>query len=151
MSRRSALAWVAAAMLVLSAERASAADPPSESPADRMPALKKIPPGSPVDPKALFRIIDGNENGVIDRGEWRERKMAVFYIHDANQDLQLSRNESPGIGADAFAAADVDKDGFLSGYEFNQASFTQFERADANSDGSLSVDEFSVFLRQLKE
>lgn len=145
------MVWVAAAMLVVSVERASAADSRAASPLELMPELKHMTPGTPTDPKKLFQLIDENGNGVIDRSEWSVRKMAVFYIRDANQDMRLSRNEVPGIGGDWFEAADDDKDGFLSGLEFIQADFAQFEAFGANRDGNVTLDEFTVFLRRLKE
>lgn len=98
----------------------------------------------------LFQLLDASEDGVIDRAEWRDRKMLVFYIRDNDRDLQLSASELEGIPVEAFAAADQNNDGKQSGFEFNQAEFTRFEWADANGDGVVTFEEFSSALDNLQ-
>lgn len=104
----------------------------------------------PSSPGELFSILDADGNGLIDRAEWKIRKMAIFYMRDVNGDIQLSRAEVPGLAAEIFAKADLNGDGMLSGYEFNQAPFTQFEATGprATADG-VSPDAFRAYVETL--
>ena len=63
------------------------------------PDLKDLqrPPGVPEGPRDLFNLLDDNNDGEIDSGEWRSQKMFVFYARDANQNYMLTREEIPGI------------------------------------------------------
>ena len=150
--QRSMIALVAAAVVgagVGSAFADQAKMPASpEKPMTIEPKLEGMVkrPGYPSDPKALFKLLDGDGDGQLSRAEWKENIMAVFFIRDADRDLKLSQDELPGVSPELFAAADVDGDGFLSGYEFNQAEFTQFEAADVDDAGSITEDEFIAYL-----
>jgi len=138
----------AAAVLTIMAagHDASAAD--QKSPLYIEPDLKEAqrPPGVPEGAEELFNLLDDNDDGVIDSGEWRSQKMFVFYARDANQNYELTREEIPGIADSVFEAADTNHDGLLSGFEFNQAEFTQFHSVDGNVNQSVNFDEFIVFL-----
>lgn len=154
--QRSMIALVAAAAVSMAVGSGFAAE-------DQMPATPAKPmkiepsvkgmqdlPGYPSDPKAMFKLLDGNGDGKIDRAEWIENKMAVFFVRDYNRDLKLSRDELPGLNKEAFDAADLNGDGFLSGYEFNQAAFLKFDAVDLDKAGSVTEDEFLAFLTRLQ-
>lgn len=98
----------------------------------------------------IFQLLDSDGNGVIDRAEWRDRKMLIFYVRDSDRDLQLTPAELAGIPSAVFKAADLNGDGLLSGFEFNQAKFTDFEAVDLNHDGVVLFEEFSEALDRLQ-
>ncbi len=102
-------------------------------------------PGVAEGTRELFNLLDDNDDGVIDSGEWRSQKMFVFYARDANQNYMLTREEIPGIADSVFKAADTDGDGLMSGFEFNQAKFTQFESVDGDANQAVNFDEFLGF------
>lgn len=98
----------------------------------------------------LFQLLDSDGNGVVDRAEWRDRKMLIFYVRDTDRDLQLTPDELAGIPITTFHAADLNGDALLSGFEFNQATFTNFEAADLDRDGVVLFEEFSRALDTLR-
>lgn len=123
-----------------------------DSPLYIEPDLKDLqrPPGVPEGAEDLFNLLDDNNDGVIDSGEWRSQKMFVFYARDANQNYMLTRAEIPGIADSVFEAADTDGDGLMSGFEFNQAKFTQFESVDDNVNQAVNFDEFLDFVARIE-
>ena len=136
---------VAAVAITVGGDNPTAAQ--QESPLYVEPGLKEIQrrPGTPEGAEGLFDLLDDNNDGVIDSGEWRSQKMFVFYARDANQNYMLTREEIPGIADTVFEAADTDGDGLMSGFEFNQAKFTQFELVDGNVNQTVNFDEFVTF------
>jgi len=108
------------------------------------------PAGGVLNAEEMFKILDLNGDGQIDRAEWRDRRMMLFFIADENRDHALSRAEIPALSEEAFVAADKDGNRKLSGYEFNQAEFTQFEAADTNGDGVITFHEFSEYISILR-
>jgi Ca2+-binding EF-hand superfamily protein len=117
------------------------------------PDLKDLqrPPGAAETPSDLFNLLDDNNDGVIDSGEWRSQKMFVFYARDANQNYMLTREEIPGIADSVFKAADTDHDGLMSGFEFNQAEFTQFQAVDGDVNQTVNYDEFLAFAERIEK
>ena len=107
-------------------------------------------PGVPEDAADLFDLLDDNDDGVIDSGEWRSQKMFVFYARDVDQDYQLTREEIPGIADSIFEAADTNNDGLMSGFEFNQAEFTQFNSVDPDVNQAVNYDEFLLFVFRIE-
>ena len=154
--QRSMIALVAAAAVstAVGSGFAAEAEMPAEAkdPMKIEPSVKgmQVRPGDPNDPKALFKLLDGDGDGKVSRAEWNENKMAIFYIDDHNRDLKLSRDELRGLSQEAFDAADLNGDGFLSGYEFNQAAFLNFDAIDVDKAGSVTEDEFLAFLVRLQ-
>ncbi len=130
------------------AQEALAADP--TSPLTLVPDFRQSN-GKPASPAELFSALDADGNGLIDRAEWKTRKMAIFYMRDVNGDVQLSRDEFPGLAADIFTKADLNGDGMLSGYEFNQAPFAQFEAAARGAEAAdgISLDRFRTYIEAL--
>lgn len=94
----------------------------------------------------LFDDLDGNNNGQVERGEWRGTTTA-FNRLDRNRNGILSRfevvggQEGTGDSWDEFANLDYDKSGTLSRNEWHW-SLGGFDRRDANRDGALTRREF---------
>jgi Ca2+-binding EF-hand superfamily protein len=121
----------------------------------------RMTPAQARTPEDFFVVFDADDNGCIDRSEWRRRIMAIFYALDTEGTMEpavvgvrgdelLSRSEIPGISEELFLQADIDKDGRLSGYEFNQASWTRFEAANPGIVDCLDIHVFSRFLQSLR-
>jgi len=113
-------------------------------------------------PEEFFVVFDADDNGCIDRSEWRRRIMAIFYALDTEGspepavvgvrgDEQLTRSEIPALNHELFAEADLDHDGKISGYEFNQASWTRFEAANPGIVDCLDIAVFTQFQQTLRE
>ncbi len=168
MSRRSSpfLRSTAVALLVLawSAPPAVSQQPPlpSADPA-ATPNLTglRITPAQARTPEDFFIVFDADDNGCIDRSEWRRRIMAIFYALDTEGaaeptagglrgDEHLTPGEVPSLSIEVFIDADLDRDGRLSGYEFNQAAWAQFEAANPGIVDCLDITTFTRFLQSLR-
>jgi Ca2+-binding EF-hand superfamily protein len=110
---------------------------------------------------ARFEGFDTNEDGVIQRGEWRGSDQS-FQVHDWNNDGVLSGDEvRTGVArprpefddysdpyafsdwsGDRFTQLDRNRDGRVSRTEWPYG-VEEFFRADRNRDGSLSTTEFA--------
>jgi Ca2+-binding EF-hand superfamily protein len=111
-------------------------------------------------PDAQFEVLDVNQDGCIDDGEWRRRSMAVFFILDtegtdpitraSGGDGQLTRAEAPDLREDLFRAADVNRDGMISAFEFNQAPFTHYEAVPRQTPRCITQPEFTAYVRSLR-
>lgn len=151
--RKSIMAGVAAAaVLAITAVGDDASAAEKKSPLYVEPDLKELqrPPGVPEGAEELFNLLDDNNDGEIDSGEWRSQKMFVFYARDANQNYMLTREEIPGIADSVFEAADTNGDGLMSGFEYNQAEFTQFQTVDPDVNQAVNFDEFLLFLARIE-
>jgi len=142
----------ALAVLAIMAAGSDARAADEKTPLYIEPDLKELqrPPGVPEGARELFNLLDDNNDGEIDSGEWRSQKMYVFYARDADQDYMLTREEIPGIADSVFEAADTNHDGLMSGFEYNQAEFTQFHSVDPDVNQSVNFDEFTWFLWRIE-
>ena len=93
------------------------------------------------DPSEIIRMFDENNDGKIDRIEYRVKIVQIFVKFDENRDDHLTPNEIPGLSKSAFQQADKDQDGKISTYEFVTADPLKFEVVDANGDGFITSDE----------
>src|SRR5262245_8909347 len=84
-----------------------------------------------------FDGFDTNEDGVIQRGEWRGSDQS-FRTHDWNNDGVLSGDEVRIGGARPRAEVDDYSDS----YAFSDWSRTRFDRLDRNRDGRVSRSEW---------
>ncbi len=105
---------------------------------------------SVADSKRIFAIVDINKDGLVDRIEYRMKKMDVFYSRDKNRDRHLIREELSNMSAATFSAIDKDGDNLMSAFEFNQADISKFEAVDLNDDGSITFNEFVAFRKSLR-
>ena len=146
------MAGAAATVLAISAAGTEVRSAQEESPLYIEPDLDDLqrPPGVELKSRELFNLLDDNDDGVIDSGEWRSQKMFVFYARDANQNYMLTREELPGIADSVFEAADTNHDGLISGFEYNQAEFTQFESVDGDANQQVTFEEFLAFLTRIE-
>ncbi|MCP5363912.1 MAG: EF-hand domain-containing protein [Hyphomicrobiales bacterium] len=151
MNYLSRMSFVAAVML-FAAEGFAAPQQERTTPQNVQPDLQSLrpAPGEVLNAEEMFKILDLNGDGLIDRAEWRDRRMMIFFVTDENRDHALSRAEIPALSEEAFIAADDNGDRKLSGYEFNQAEFTTFEAADSSGDGLITFDEFSAYVSTLR-
>ncbi len=100
-------------------------------------------PASAVELDRVFRMLDTNGDGVIDRKEFQINKTRIYYYRLRGMAVELSLSLKDTIlTPEAFADADRDGDGRLSGAEFVQARFMRFEVYDRNRDLVIDPDEF---------
>lgn len=125
----------------------------------------RMTPAQARTPDDFFAVFDADDNGCIDRSEWRRRIMAIFFALDTEGggetasvagvavpgDEMLTRRELPNLSEEAFLAADVDKDGKISAYEFNQAPWTRYEAANPAIVGCLDKEMFRRFFESLRD
>jgi hypothetical protein len=96
------------------------------------------------DEAAAHDVVDRNDDGVIDRGEFRVWVIEIYYLADDDKDGTLTRKEleeEPGV----FDAADANRDDKVTLREFENAHFGDFEAADTNDDGVVSLSEHESF------
>ena len=93
------------------------------------------------DVRPIFDQFDENNDGRIDRTEFRVGIVAVFETLDANGDNGLDRDELPSVASLDFDSADRHADGRLSAFEFTDSSFMKFDRFDLNKDGFITFEE----------
>jgi Ca2+-binding EF-hand superfamily protein len=91
-----------------------------------------------------FQGLDGNNDGVLSRSEWRHETVA-FHRADRNADGVVTRSEYGNLPAPTpeevrFERADKDGDGVLDRREW--AGSEQFERMDRNRDGIVTLNEY---------
>lgn len=121
----------------------------------------RMTPSQARTPEDYFKVFDEDDNGCIDRSEWRRRIMAIFFALDTKGtrepavfgvqgDDELSRDEIPGISEELFNEADLDRNGAISGYEFNQASWTRYEAANPGIADCLDLAIFTRFHNGLR-
>jgi len=97
--------------------------------------------------KMKHRGMDGNNDGVITREEWRGNNTS-FNNQDWNGDGVLSGNEvrsgarQQTTSFDRFRELDDNNDGYISWGEWNGTS-RSFDQLDRNDDGRLSRNEFN--------
>ncbi len=172
MSRRSSpfarsIAVVLLGMVVLAMSAPPSVSQPPPTPAadpSPMPNLigLRITPAQARTPEDFFVVFDADDNGCIDRSEWRRRIMAIFYALDTEGaeapmagglrgDEYLTPGEVPLLSTELFIDADLDRDGRISGYEFNQASWTQFEAANPGIVDCLDITVFRRFFQSLRD
>ena len=101
------------------------------------------------DSKRIFEIVDTNKDGIVNRIEYRIKKMDIFFSRDKNRDRNLNREELSKMSTATFSAVDKDGDNLISAFEFNQADISKFEAVDLNNDGSITFDEFVSFRKNL--
>lgn len=110
-------------------------------------------------PARLIQKLDTNQDGALDRTEFRTARNDKFDVVDANEDEIISRSEyeivvtrfralhgldrNDGQGAqnDVFGRVDADGDDRVTRDEFNAAADRMFVRLDANADGMLTVED----------
>ena len=94
--------------------------------------------------RELFRQLDENGDGRIDRVEFQTRKVLLLDTRDIDKNNYITPDEAL-ISEAEFAEADTDGDGRLSSLEWISARFTDFDTLDANGDGFLTFDEIEGF------
>ncbi|MGH6961228.1 MAG: hypothetical protein ACREE7_12135 [Dongiaceae bacterium] len=100
-------------------------------------------------PTQVFKTLDSDGSGKVDRTEQAVNKVSVLDLFDADDDNKISQAEI-GLSAEAFAAADRNGDGKISGIEFVDADFAKLETYDADKDGGATFDEFMAMVRKLQ-
>lgn len=102
------------------------------------------------EPKEIFSLADTNNDQIVTREEFRQRKMEVFFKRDENRNGQLSRQEFSNVSSGVFDSADANKDGNLSSFEFHQSNFVKFDAVDLNKNGKITYQEFVDYRQSLK-
>lgn len=96
------------------------------------------------DEASVHDVADKNDDGVIDRGEFRIWVVESFYLADDDKDGTLTRAELEGESR-VVEAADADGDGKLTLREYENARFGDFELADTDDDGVVTLPEHRDF------
>lgn len=110
-------------------------------------------------PARLIQKLDTNQDGALDRTEFRAARNDKFDVVDTNGDDAISRaefeivvvrfrtlhgldrNSEPGAQSNVFDRVDADGDDRVTRAEFNEAADRMFSRLDANEDGLLTVED----------
>ena len=97
------------------------------------------------DEAAAHDAVDKNDDGVIDRGEFRLWVIEIYYLADDDKNGTLTREELEKVRPGVFDAADANKDGKLTLREYENARFGDYDAADTNDDGVVSLPEVRAF------
>lgn len=110
-------------------------------------------------PARLIQKLDANQDGALDRTEFRAARNDKFDVVDMNADDVISRSEyevvvarfralhgldrdsQQGEANNVFDRVDADGDDQVTRDEFNDAADLMFSRLDANEDGLLTVED----------
>lgn len=95
----------------------------------------------------MFKEVDINNDGYIDRKELTMLREKAFDRHDANRDGALTAEEMASRRPDGnpsgmFLHVDTDGDGSASREEFLASPMPLLDTADANGDGRIDQQEF---------
>ena len=94
----------------------------------------------------IFRVLDEDSNGYVNRSEFLRRKIRLMNAHGADGNHYITPDETR-VTETEFNKADVNGDGRLSGLEWVDARFADFDAVDGNADRRLSVEEVDEFAR----
>ena len=139
---------LATALLILAAPALAAPD------SQTLPA----PTDKPDRGSSGVMRYDTNEDGIVDRAEWKAGQEARFKRLDANGDGKLTQDElfarTPAVGNSVlpsdlqagrqsayFQRLDADKDGVVTLVEFMAQADRNFARCDLNKDGRIDTAE----------
>ena len=91
--------------------------------------------------EARFGEMDVNNNGFINRSEWRDA--VSFDVVDRNRDNRVTIDEYLNVAPDAFTAMDRNRNGRIDRDEWrSDLAPASFARMDRNHDGVVMRDEF---------
>ena len=94
----------------------------------------------------IFRVLDEDSNGYVNRSEFLRRKIRLMNAHGADGNHYITPDETR-VTEMEFNKADVNGDGRLSGLEWVDARFADFDAVDGNAERRLSVEEVDEFAR----
>ncbi len=117
---------------------------PSTPAKETMKAAKTQEGDLLTDARRRFRKVDQNRDDIIDRLEFRLKKVAFLSLIDVNRDGYLTIDETL-LSPDVFKRFDSDGDGKISSFEFVDAP--TFTAIDANRDEFVTIEEYLRFLR----
>lgn len=99
--------------------------------------------------RAIFDLLDENQDGVVSMPEFKNNQMLIFYLLDRNKDLVLTQNET-NLPPDVFQRI-AGPGGKITTIEFLNVVDEAFARADTNHDTLLDWTEFDALMRRVRE
>lgn len=148
----------AAVLLLATPALAAPGDPPASAPATDRPSRGN----------AGIMRYDTNNDGVVDRTEWKAGQETRFKRLDTNNDGKLTQDElfarTPAVGNSVlpsdrqaerqsafFQRIDANKDGVVTLEEFMAQADRNFARCDVNKDGKTDTTECRQALQRNRQ
>lgn len=97
----------------------------------------------------VFRELDTNGDGCIDRVEFEANKVRVIF-RNAQGDQARLRFEDTKLSRSAFDQIDADRNGFITPADIIHSPIFYFDQFDANNDGCIDAREFNAMFAKLE-